>query len=199
MRDGQLAEAAKVATDAWWETGHLFHKAQQFHKPLPDRDLQIAGWIHLGWMWDRALGKQSLYEAGPLSRLKLNRHVTWVILRTMVERRSGSLPMCADVESLAQWGADHWMHNALTLAYRELQYRAQKNMLPQNRTFCANKVQEAQAWLGRRVGSSAQAALQPLADETLALIRTGGGPAANPRQAPKKGKQTRAHRGSELH
>jgi hypothetical protein len=135
-------------------------------------------------MWDRALNKNSLYEAGPLARLNLNRHATWVILRTMVERRGGSVPMCADLESLARWGADHWMHNALTLAYKELQYRAEKNMLPKNRTFCVNKVQEAQTLVARRMGPAARTALQPLADQTVSLIGSGVKPAAIPRKGP---------------
>jgi hypothetical protein len=170
IRSGNLGGAAQIATDTWWETGHLFHKAQQFSRQLPQRDLQIAGWIHLGWMWDRALNKNSLYEGGPLDALGLNRHATWVILRTMVERPAGSMPLCADVESLADFGAVGWMTNALALAYQELQYRAANMELPSDRQFCSDMISQAQLSVARRAGAAAAAALQPLADATIVMV-----------------------------
>jgi hypothetical protein len=121
-------------------------------------------------MWNRALNKNSLYGAGPLDKLGLNRHATWVILRTMVERPAGSIPACADVETLAQWGATQWTTNALAFAYRELQYRAANNMLPTNKQFCIDQINEAQVWVGRRLGTAAQQALQPLASATAVLV-----------------------------
>ena len=170
IRAGDVAGAGIRGTRSWWETGHLIHKAQQFHRALPERDLQIAGWIYLGWMWNRAPGRNSLYGAGPLDKLGLNRHVTWVILRTMVERPADSTPACADVETLGQWGATLWMPNALAFAYRELQYRAANNLLPTDKQFCADMINQAQVWVGRRLGTAAQLALKPLADATAAIV-----------------------------
>ena len=170
VRSGDLHGAARLATSEWWETGHLYHKAQQFHRALPMRDQLIAGWMHLGWMWDRALRKKASYEAGPLTTLGLNRHATWMILRTMVERPAGKLDMCIDVMNVAESGAVQWMRNALVFGYRELMLRAQRGELPTNRTSCAAQIRRAQLAVGRRMGSIVMAQLQPLADSTTTAI-----------------------------
>jgi hypothetical protein len=170
IRAGDVAGAGVAGTKEWWETGHLFHKAQQFHRALPQRDQQIAGWIYLGWMWDRALNKNSLYGGGPLDALGMNRHSTWVTLRTMVERPSGSVPLCADVENLGHYGAAAWMQNAMTFAYKELQYRSLNKQLPADHQFCAEMIRQAQVWVSKRAGASVAAALQPLADATKVIV-----------------------------
>ena len=170
VRSGDLHGAARVATPEWWETGHLFHKAQQFNRPLPMRDQLIAGWMHLGWMWNRALNKKAHYEAGPLAALGLNRHATWLILRTTVERPAGQFDMCGDILSVADNGAVQWMREALSFGYRELMYRAQRGELPTNRNSCADYVRRAQLGVGRRMGSLVKAQLQPLADSTMTAI-----------------------------
>ena len=170
LRSGDLHGAAAAFTGEWWETGHLFHKAQQFKRSLPMRDQQIAAWMHLGWMWNRALNKKASYEAGPLAQLGLNRHATWLTLRSLVERSSKRNDICSDVETLAQFGANQWAVNALRFAYRELQYRDALDLLPTNRAFCVERVRLAQQWLGRRSGAATRALLQPLADSTSALI-----------------------------
>ncbi len=170
VRSGDLKGTAAVATREWWETGHLFHKAQQFKRQIPERDIQIAGWIYLGWMWNRALNKNSLYFAGPAAALGHNRLAAFHILRTMVERKAGSVPLCGDVESLGQWGATQWLSEVMAFAYRELQYRASVGELPRDHQFCADQVRLAQIWVGKRTGSANAAALKPLADATMAIV-----------------------------
>lgn len=175
VRSGNLHGAAQASTGEWWETGHLVHKAQQFKRPLPERDLQIAGWMHLGWMWDRALRKKASYEAGPLAALGLHRHATWLILRSMVERDSRGLDVCTDVMNVAQWGATVWMLNALSFAYRELQYRDARGLLPTNRAFCVEQIRLSQVWVNRRMSavmaSAEGTALRDLAAQTSQIVR----------------------------
>lgn len=170
IRSGKINEDAKVSTKHWWETGHLFHKAQQFGRPLAQRDLQIITWMWLGWMWDRALNKGSGYIAGPASNLGFNRHSTFHILRTMVERPSGNVQICADIENLGHYVATQWVINAETFGYHELMRRALSGQLPTDKTFCAEMVRRSQNWVGNRTGAVIKAQLQSLADSTITLI-----------------------------
>lgn len=171
VRSGDLHGALPTLTDAWWETGHFgFNKAQQFRRNLPHRDLDMAAWFHLGWMWDHAIGKHTSYEAGPLANLGLGRHVTWMVNRTIVERRPGQLHMCVDVETLARDGSTKWMHNAVTFAYHELLLRDKLAQLPSNKNDCATRIDGAQRWIEKRMGLVARNNLQPLADSVKTAI-----------------------------
>lgn len=152
-----------------WEVGHLYHKAQQFGKFVPERDLQIAGWMHVSFLTDRNLNKQSSYETGALHDLGYPRMATWIALRTQVERPSGTILMCADAHVAALDGGPQWAENALTFAYKELQYRAQHNMLPANQSACAGYVDKAQVAVGR-YAPAIKTRLQPLADQTKQMI-----------------------------
>jgi hypothetical protein len=169
LETGDLHGCMPSIAGMLWEVGHLFHKAQQHRKPLPQRDLQIAGWMHISFLTDRNLNKQSSYETGALQTLGFPRMATWVALRTQVERPAGTILMCADAYTAALDGGPQWALNALTDGYTELQWRAANGQLPSNRAACADYVRRAQIEVGR-YAPAVKTALQPLADQTMAKI-----------------------------
>jgi hypothetical protein len=173
IRSGDLHGSAMTSTKEWWETGHLVHKAQQHKKPLPDRSLLIAGWMHLGWMFDRSLNKQSSYETGALADLGYGRMAIWVALRTQVERPQGSVLACADayVAALDGYANQQWLTDAIAFAYNEIEYRHYNNLLPANRAACADYIRRTQIEVGRK-SPAAKDALQAQADSLSALITT---------------------------
>ncbi len=118
-------------TTVWWETGHMFHKAQQHAKTIQDRSLNICAWIFLGTMWDWAVGEASLYFSGPCGNggaqsLGYGRWSTFIPLVMLAHRpaTSGdSKEVCRDIWSIALYGHDAYDLNALNLAYDLMLYR----------------------------------------------------------------------------
>jgi hypothetical protein len=181
LRFGTVAQDAPIFSGQWWEDGHVIHKAQQMSGQgcgtkcdLPMRDEQIAGWIYLGWMWDRALNKNSLYGGGPLNDLGFNRHVSFIIARTMVERPIANTPLiCSDIENMATYGSVKHMLNAMTFVYNEMLWRDQNHQWnTTNATFCAESVRRAQNKVGQRAGAAVQTQLAPLAAKVTAALTT---------------------------
>lgn len=182
VRFGRVAEFARVASSRWWEHGHLWHKAQQMSGQscgvkcdIPNRSLLIAQWIYLGWMWDLALNKNSLYGGGPLDDLHMNRLATFSILRTMVARPTVGNPAylaCSDAENNAGFGFAGWLDGAQLLAYNEITRRELAGAIPAaNKADCIENIRRAQVKVGQRAGAKVQQALQPAADAATAALR----------------------------
>ncbi len=175
IRSGDIEGAGRLGTDHFWEVGHMSHKSQQNQVQLQTANLHTAAWIYLGWMWDHSINHNSLYGTGPLARLGLARHVTWLALRTMVVRNlSGSKveqnAVCLDVAETAKWGHVGWLDNSVAFGYRYLLSVLNTGWRPPDGDLCSQAIRDAQRDVANRKGQSAASALQPLADSILRLL-----------------------------
>jgi hypothetical protein len=176
MRKNNLMHAVTTTgfDNQWWEVGHIAHKSQQYHNPIRDHHLHIAGWIHLGWMFDLSLNKNSLYETTPLANLGLRRHATFVALRTLVQRNPNATgvelgAMCVDVLKSVDDGYVPWMYESTKFAYNYL-----LNLLNTGAwnpsTGCRTPFTRAQTVIGQKLPSSQAAALKIIHDQVLAKL-----------------------------
>src|SRR5690606_11851751 len=114
----------------------------------------------------------SLYTAGPLSVMGLERHATFFSLYMLVTRRPTGLLaeqtlICHDVRDAVEWGYAPWDEAALTFGYGYLLGLLQTGWRPPDMAGCAQEVRKAQS----DVGATVSLRLQPLADSIIALLQ----------------------------
>jgi hypothetical protein len=120
-----------LAHDAFWAVGFTARDAVVHNPEVPfENGLEIwANWTWLGWMFEPA-NHSSFYGAQGLVGLKLNRHATFMILRSQVARPAGSSRPYEDLSHAAAFAPDHWVGSAVAFSLRNLVERLESGDVP---------------------------------------------------------------------
>jgi hypothetical protein len=182
----------KRSEGVWWETGHMFHKAQQRGRNIELRSLQTCAWIYLGSLWTGAARREaSLYMTGPCgggsTGLNYKRWASWMTMYMAVRRSNdtkGSTEICRDVWSMADHGHSGWFATSIAFGFREIMYRLDNGFqLAGAKTECtanststtgsignAGYLGQAMTLVNNKAGAAVFNALKPLADSVRARI-----------------------------
>jgi hypothetical protein len=182
----------KRSEGVWWETGHMFHKAQQRGRNIELRSLQTCAWIYLGSLWTGAARSEaSLYMTGPCgggsSGLNHKRWASWMTMYMMVRRTAndkGSTEACRDIWSMTDHGHSTWFATSVAFGLREMMYRLDNGFQTSgSQSECtansastsgsignAGYLGQAMTLVNNKAGAGVFNALKPLADSVRARI-----------------------------
>jgi hypothetical protein len=186
----------KRSEGVWWETGHMFHKAQQRGRNIELRSLQSCSWIYLGSLWTGAARREaSLYMTGPCGNgntgLGHGRWASWMTAYMAVRRAAddkGSTEICRDGWSMTDHGHSAWFATSVPFILREIMYRLDNGFQTVGaKTECTNNSTTTSSgsaggtngtgYLGfmmhlvnQKAGAAVFNAIKPLADSVRARI-----------------------------
>jgi hypothetical protein len=130
LRFGTSTSIHPTLHDVWWDVGMTVRRA------LVQADLELenarhnwAAWMYLGWIFEPSR-HASTYTAQGLTNLGLNRHATFVALRSQVARPEASFATYADLTTTARHAPPHWLATALSFGYRHVVERLARGDVP---------------------------------------------------------------------
>ena len=123
LRNGITQSIGPVPANIWWEVGDAARRSRGKVGQVADAGQNWAVWMYLGWMLDPAR-VPAVYTTGGLRLLGLNRHASFVALRSLVARPAGSydedLNVYIDFRELGQSVPAHWATPAASLGLRNI-------------------------------------------------------------------------------
>jgi len=130
IRYGLSTSVHPALHDVWWDVGMTVRRA------IVKADIDFengfenwASWMYLGWIFEPSR-HASTYTAQGLANLGLERHATFVALRSQVARGPRSFAVYADPTTTARHAPPHWTLNALSAGYRHTLERIESGDLP---------------------------------------------------------------------
>jgi hypothetical protein len=157
--------------DVWWDVGNAARKSRADPSQTVQRvNENWATWMFLGWSFDPTR-HPSVYTGGGLRSLGLNRHATFVALRSEVARPANSPMVYDDLLQAALFSPVAWTGTVVTFALRHLlerQAAGDRPARPEQRTEAALAVNRALTEVNRKVPPAERAALILLAEQVIA-------------------------------
>lgn len=159
LRRGSLAAelpaSSTVIQAIWWDVGQAARRSLVKNgAPVPQAEANWVSWMYLGWV--HAPGSRpSVYTAQGLNRVGLPRHATFVAVRSLVSRPTGSAQSYADLRTTASVAPLAWLESAAGSAVISLESRASRGWEPSSapEREAANKaLEDAIRVLTRRLG-----------------------------------------------
>ncbi len=157
--------------DIWWDVGNAARKSRADASQTVQRvNENWATWMFLGWSFDPSR-HPSVYTGGGLRSLGLNRHATFVALRSEVARPVNSPMVYDDLLQAVVFSPSAWTVTTMTFALRHLlerQAAGDRPARPEQRTEAATTVNRAVTEAARKVPLAERAVLILLAEQVLA-------------------------------
>jgi hypothetical protein len=158
--------------DNWWDVGMTVRRAIvragiDFESGFEN----WASWMYLGWIFEPSR-HASTYTARGLSNVGLDRHATFVALRSQVARPPRSFAVYADLTTAARHVPPHWVGDAMTFAYRHVLERLAAGDSPRegDRTEARERIVASFAIAARKANEPERAALRVIVAEVLAAF-----------------------------
>jgi hypothetical protein len=158
--------------DIWWDVGNAARKS------LGDRSVPIANatenwtsWMFLGWSFDPSR-HTSAYTGGSFRQLGLNRHATFVALRSQVARPRNSVDVYEDLLHAVRFAPASWTVPVARFALRHVSERLAQGDRP-SLTDIAKAIASVYSGLAeayRKVPVADRATLDALAQPVLAAL-----------------------------
>lgn len=136
--------------DTWWDVGNVARRTSRRGGLLENREENWAAWMYLGWMFDPGR-HASVYTGLGLVNFALDRHATFVALRSQVARPVGSSAIYNDVHSAASFAPPHWTFDAVRFGFRHILERISAGEVPRE-----NRLLEAKSLLDRTVNRASR-------------------------------------------
>lgn len=158
---------------AWWDLGNVARRAGRADGRLENREENWASWMMLGWIFDSGRHVSVYTGRGLIEFAGLERHATFVALRSQVARERGTFAPYADVASAARFAPGHWAHPAVRFGLAHLVERLEAGDGPPGpRTDEAlARVDRALVLAAPKVAGAELADLALLRDEIAARLR----------------------------
>ncbi len=157
--------------DAWWDVGNVARRTSRRAGLLTNREENWAAWMYLGWMFDPGR-HASVYTGLGLTNFALDRHATFVALRSQVARPVGSPAVYNDVASAANFAPPHWTFDAVRFGFTHILERIAGGESPRE-----GRLEEARSLLertinraSRKVSDAELIELVQLRDEIVAAL-----------------------------
>jgi hypothetical protein len=157
--------------DAWWDVGNVARRTSRRAGLLENREENWAAWMYLGWMFDPGR-HASIYTGLGLVNFSLDRHATFVALRSQVARPIGSPAIYNDVDSAANFAPPHWAFDAVRFGLTHILERISTGDIPRD-----NRLPEVEFLLDRalnraslKVSDTELTELVQLRDEIVAAL-----------------------------
>lgn len=171
LRQGVTGSLGSDLHDVWWDVGNAARKSRlDPSQTVPQVNENWATWMFLGWSFDPSR-HPSVYTGGGLRSLGLNRHATFVALRSEVARPVNSPMVYDDLVQAVVFSPSSWTVMAATFGLRHLLERlaaGDRPTRPEQRTEAALAVTRAVMEAAKKVPLAQRAALSLLADQVLA-------------------------------
>lgn len=144
-----------VVQGSFWDVGQAARRSLLKNEaPVPNAEENWVSWMYLGWTLapgDHA----SVYTATGLARADLPRHATFLALRSMASRPTGSFQAYEDLAVAARHAPDGWTVPAYTTGLSVLEARQARGWAPGDDAALSQArtaLEFAAATLVRRVG-----------------------------------------------
>jgi hypothetical protein len=157
--------------DVWWDVGNAARKSRADPSQTVSRvNENWATWMFLGWSFDPSR-HPSVYTGGGLRSLGLNRHATFVALRSEVARPVNSPMVYDDLVQAVVFSPGGWTAATTAFGLRHLLERlaaGDRPTRPEQRIEAAAAVNRALMEAAKKVPLAERAALNLLAEQVLA-------------------------------
>ncbi len=176
IRFGDSDRIHPAVHDNWWDVGMTVRRAIvragiDFESGFEN----WASWMYLGWIFEPSR-HASTYTARGLANVGLDRHATFVALRSQVDRPPRSFAVYADLTTAARHAPPHWTRDAVAFGYRQVLERLAAGDVPrdQDRAEARERILASFAIAARRLSEAERAALLLLAEEVLTAFDASG-------------------------
>jgi hypothetical protein len=173
LRTGRDRGFATVAHDAFWDVGQTVRRSIVQGRLEPDNGLQNwASWMYAGWIFEPGR-HASTYTGTGLLNVGLPRHATFLALKSMVERPSGSPHPYKDLKSTARFAPESWVFDSMRFGLDHLVQRLEAGELPRpnaNETMADLGAAVSRAMVLAQRKDPRVAELESLADRVLELL-----------------------------
>lgn len=123
LRYGMDADLGAQAHDVWWDVGDAARLSRvDPGTPIASVTENWTSWMFLGWSFDPSK-HSSTYTAGGFRQLGLNRHATFVALRSQVARPRNSVNVYEDLVNAVRFAPAGWTVPVASLALRNVSSR----------------------------------------------------------------------------
>lgn len=165
----------ELAHDAFWAVGFTARDAV-LHSDTPfENGLENwTSWMWTGWMFEPG-NHSSVYTAQGMTGVGLERHATFLILRSQVARREGSFQPYHDLPNAARFAPSHWVGSAVAFGLRHLIERLEAGEVPTRfpQDTGMSELRDQVSWayeLAVRRDAAAAEGLRVLRDRVLELM-----------------------------
>jgi hypothetical protein len=171
LRQGLMGSLGSDLHDVWWDVGNAARKSRADPSQTVSRvNENWATWMFLGWSFDPSR-HPSVYTGGGLRSLGLNRHATFVALRSEVARPVNSPMVYDDLVQAVVFSPGGWTAATTAFGLRHLLERlaaGDRPTRPEQRIEAAAAVNRALMEAAKKVPLAERAALNLLAEQVLA-------------------------------
>jgi hypothetical protein len=123
LRYGMDTDLATQAQDVWWDVGDAARKSRSDPTvPIANATENWTSWMFLAWSFDPSK-HSSTYTAGGFRQLGLNRHATFVALRSQVARPRNSVSVYEDLVNAVRFAPAGWTLPVASFALRNVSSR----------------------------------------------------------------------------
>lgn len=173
IRYGLPSTLPAALHDVWWDVGNVARmSAAKGTTGLPNRLVNWASWMYLGWSFDPSR-HPSVYTGGGFRQLGLSRHATFIVLRSQVARMAGSGQPYDDLRQAVSFAPAGWTAAVATFGYRHLLERLATGDAPQRVeevTRVRDVIRATAVEVARKAPVAERAALERLAQQVLAAL-----------------------------
>jgi hypothetical protein len=123
LRYGMDVDLGARVHDVWWDVGDAARLSRgNPSTPIANATQNWTSWMFLGWSFDPSK-HASTYTAGGFQRLGLNRHATFVALRSQVARPRNSVSVYEDLVNAVRFAPAGWTVPVASFALRNVSSR----------------------------------------------------------------------------
>ena len=123
LRYGMDSDLGAQAHDVWWDVGDVARLSRgDPGAPIANVTENWTSWMFLGWSFDPSK-HSSTYTAGAFRQLGLNRHATFVALRSQVARPRNSVNVYEDLVNAVRFAPAGWTVPVASFALRNVSSR----------------------------------------------------------------------------
>lgn len=172
LRYGMDTDLGTQVHDVWWDVGDAARKSRSDRSvPIANATENWTSWMFLGWSFDPSR-HSSTYTAGGFRQLGLNRHATFVALRSQVARPRNSVNVYEDLVNAVRFAPAGWTLPVASFALRNVGSRLAAGDRPSLTDIvkAVASVYSALAEANKKVPVSDRATLDALVQPVLAAL-----------------------------
>ncbi len=123
LRTGREGGFHRTIHNTFWDVGQTVRRSIVQGRESPANGLENwVDWMWTGWIFEPQ-NHATIYLGTGLEAAGLERHATFMTLRSLVARPADSFAPFVDVRNTARFSPNHWAGNATAFALRHLEER----------------------------------------------------------------------------
>jgi hypothetical protein len=173
MRYGMDQNLGSQVHDVWWDVGNAARRSRSNPAaPISNAVENWANWMYLGWSFDPSQ-HASVYTGGAFRQLGLNRHATFIALRSEVARPKNSSQPYADAANAVNFSPVAWVPAVVTFGLTHLRERLQAGERPNAAEIAeaVTRVNSAVQMATQKSPAAVRPAIQALGQQVLSLLQ----------------------------